>query len=385
MNDGAGGLSAEEISGKLKALASGLSTGAGIDGASVSISCLSRNLNPTLDLMAQVIKEPTFPEEEWKLAKPRYVTAIQAARKDPTRIAGRVDGRLIYGDTYRGKIMMEADYEALTTADFKKFHATYVGPANAIILVGGAISADEAVAALEPRFGSWKPPGIQSPTVEVSPVPIDKPMLYFVDKPGASQSVISARTVVGHRTDPDWYKFELGIDVLGGTFMSRLNMNLREDKGYTYGARCGSDNRFGPSVVACSASVQTAVTGAALVEMRKELLQVVGERPIEDSELIYMKDSLINGYAGRFETPGALLGEQETIWRFGLPENLPDTYLPSIRAVDTKGAQAALVAWWKPERTIWLVVGDKSKILTEVQSFGLPIVELDADGKRIGG
>lgn len=385
LNEGAGDLSAEDISKQLKKLASDLSTRGGADGGSVSISTLKRNLAPTLDLMALVLEEPTFPQDEWDILRKRYVAAVAQARKDPNRIASRVQGRLVWGDAYKGRIEMESDYEGLTVDSMKKWWAKYGGPQNAIVLVGGATTADEIVPLLEERLGDWKPDGIESPSVTPVPRPPETSTLYLVDKPGAAQSVVRVMNVVGTRTEPDWFQYDMGLDVLGGTFMSRLNMNLREDKAYTYGARCYTMNGYGPGIASCGASVKTDVTGPSLDEIRKELTRIRGDGVITEEEVVYMRDTTVNGYPKRFETPGAMLGEQVAIWRYGLPEDWPSTYLDKVKAVTRDQAQAALEERWNPDTEVWLVVGDKSVIGKDLEAFGLPIVEIDADGNPVGG
>lgn len=384
LDEGAGDLDSEEISRKLKAMASDLGARAGDDGASVSTSAMKRYLDPTLDLFALVVREPTFPKDEWGLLQTRYVTAIQNARKDPTAIAQRVQDVAFHGDTYRGRVAMESDYQGITPDDMRAWYAGNVGPKNGILLVGGDTTADEIVPLLEARLGDWDPEGVQPPPDVAPATSPEAEVLYLIDKPGAAQSVVQAMRVVGERTDEDWYPYNMAIDVFGGTFMSRLNMNLREDKGYTYGARCSTSTRYGPSVLRCSASVQTEVTGPSLDEMRKEFKEVLSDRPITDEELAYMKSTRINQYPARFETPGALLGEQETIWRYGLPEDWPERYLPAVEAVSVDAARTALASKMAQGQTAWLVVGDKATILPAVESFGLPIVELDADGKKLG-
>lgn len=385
MNEGAADMSAAELSRKLKALASDLSTSAGTDGASVSITTLKKNLAPTLDLMEAVVEQPTFPDEEWTIIQKRYVAAVQQARKDPNAIASRVQGRILYGDTYTGRIPMEAHYQGMTTDQMKAWYQRFVGPQNAIVLVGGDVTADEIVPLLEARLGDWKPEGVESPTASPTIDKPEAPTLYFVDKPGAAQSVIRVFNSVGEQTDGDWFAYDLGMDVLGGTFMSRVNMNLREDKGYTYGARCSTRIAYGDNYAACSAGVQTKFTGPSLSELRKELDQIRGDARIKPDEIDYFKSTAVNGYPRRFETPGALLGEQATMWRYDLPDDWPERYLPSIEAVSQEQAQKALEARWDPAAEIWLVVGDKSQVGDDLNAFGLPVVELDADGNRVGG
>lgn len=385
LDEGAGDLSSEDISRKLKALASDLRASAGTDGSSIRITAMRRNLEPTLDLMRLVVTEPTFPEEEWKILKTRYLASVKNARNDPSAIARRVADVPFFGHAYRGRVLLEEHIESLSPQVLREWYQSQVGPQNAILLVGGAITADEAVELLEPRFGQWSPSGIVSP----EPPPVagspEAETLFLVDKPGAAQSVISVRRVTGQRLDEDWFDYQLGMDVFGGTFMSRLNLNLREDKGYTYGARCSTTASYGPSILACGASVQTEVTGPSLVEFRKEFSEILGERPVTSEELAYMQSTRVNQYPARFETPSAQLGEEATIWRYDLPEDWSGRYLPGVQGVSVEGAQAALANRLTAGHAAWIVVGDKATILPALQEFGLPIVELDADGRPIGG
>ncbi|TVQ89412.1 MAG: insulinase family protein [Deltaproteobacteria bacterium] len=385
LDEGAGDLSSEDISRELKALASTLRASASTDGAQVGITAMRRNLEPTLDLMRKVVQEPTFPEEELSILKVRYLTAIKNARNDPSGLRSRIVDRPLFGDSYRGRILMEEHIEPLGPDDLRAWYSSQVGPSNAILLVGGAITPDEAVALLEPRFGAWAPEGVERPTAPSPANSPDQEAIYLVDKPGAAQSILDVRWVVGERTDDDWFPFKLGVDVLGGTFMSRLNLNLREDKGYTYGARCSTITGYGPAVLSCSASVQTEVTGPSLVEMRREFQEILDSRPITDEELSYMQRTLVNQYPGRFETPRAQLGEQESIWRYDLPEDWADRYLPGVKGVELESAQKALAERLRAGRPAWVVVGDKATILASLEEFGLPIIEFDADGRRIGG
>lgn len=384
LNEGAGDLNAAQIAKKLQTMASTLSTSGGADGGAVSISSLTKNLGETLDLLALVIEEPSFPEGDWELMQSRYVAGVESSRKDPVAISRRVQNRLLFGDQYRGRLPSEEHYQAIDTAKMKAWWAKYGGPENAVVLVGGATDADTVTELLEARLGDWKPEGIESPKAEVTTTPPEASTLYFVDKPGAAQSVVRAYNYVGTRTDADWFAYDLAIDVLGGSFMSRLNLNLREDKAYTYGARCGTILGYGTGIVSCGASVKTDVTGPSLTEMRKELDMIRGDKPITADELAYMQGASVNGYPKRFETPSALLGEQVTIWRYDLPVDWPSTYLDNIKSVSLEQAQAALASRWNSDQEIWLVVGDKAVIGEDVKAFGLPIVEIDANGDVVG-
>ena len=384
MNEGAGSRSSEDISRELKAMASSVSANAGSDGASVSASGIKRNIEPTLDIWADMIKSPTFPTKEWDIKKPQWLAKLKNARKAPSSIAGRVYNNLIYGDTYRGRIQMEADYNRIQTKDMKTFHNNWIGPANAIIIAGGDITADELVPMLEARLGSWAPKRVKSPEINVETSMSDTARIYFVDSPDAAQSILRTLTRIENRTHEDYFSMKMAIQILGGSFMSRVNMNLREDKGYSYGARCYDVHRYGPSIGMCNTSVQTAVTIPAMNELKKELTEFVGDRPGTEKEMTYMKSSLINQYPAKFETTGSLLNEQVMIWRYGLPEDWSERFLPGIENASLKTSNEAFANQWPIDRTIWLVVGDKATIWDDLQGFGLEIIEIDTDGKPLG-
>lgn len=384
MNEGAAYRSSEDISRDLKALASSVYASAGADGASVSASGIKRNLEATLDIWADVVRLPTFPQKEWEIKRPQWLAQLKNARKAPSSIANRVYNHLIYGDTYRGRIPMEADYNGISPKDMGAFHKRWVGPSNAIIIAGGDITADELVPMLEARLGSWNPKGVKTPTQDISASMSDTSVMYFVDSPGAAQSILRPITLIDSRTAEDYFDMKMAMDILGGTFMSRVNMNLREDKGYSYGARCFDAHRFGPSIGMCNTSVQTAVTGPALSELKKELAEFVSTRPANGDELSYMKSSLVNKYPAKFETTSAMLNEQVMIWRYGLPEDWSETYLPKIESTELEGVNQAFKNQWSLDKTIWLVVGDKETIWGDLEGFGLEIIEIDVDGHRVG-
>jgi len=381
LNEGAGGLSAEAIGRTLTTLGSSLGTYADYDGGAVTTSGIVRNLEPTLDLFTAVLREPDFPEDDWELVRKRRLAQLRSDRESPDAIARDVFRELLYGDAYRGRPTTEASLRNITTADMRDWYKAHIGPQNLTLLVGGDVNATTLLPLLEARLASWSTPDLQTPPPSGAAILPKKEAIYLVDKPGAAQSVLRAGTVVGQRTDDDWFDFSMGSLVLGGAFSARMNMNLREDKGYTYGARCGAlADVYGPALWYCGASVQTAVTAPALSEMRREILEIRGDRPVTPEELAYFQSYEVNGYPADHEEVDALLGEQETMWRYGLPGDWPDRFLPGVQAVTTESANQALQRHILPDHLLWLVVGDRATVLPELQALGLPIVELNRDG-----
>lgn len=383
MNEGAGELSAEDISRALKRLGSSLSTGADDDGASVSASGMKRNLEPTLDLMAKVLLNPTFPAADWDVRKAQRIADLAASKEDPTGIASRVTPHLVYGNAYRGRMVTEASYNALTLDDMRAFHRSQLGPQNAMIIVGGDLSADEVLPLLESRLAGWKSeaPAVSAPVATL--IKTEKPTMYLVDKPGAAQSVIRAFQPAPTRQDGDFYAMVVANEAFGGAFTARINMNLREDKGYTYGARCSSAHRYGPSVWSCGASVQTAVTAPSIIEVQKEVTAALSDRPLTNDEISFYRQSIERSFPGKFESTGAILGEKASAWQYGLPDNWTDRYLLGIQSVTAETANAAFKRWVSPAQLNWVVVGDLAVIRPDLDKLGFQLIEVDRDGQPI--
>jgi zinc protease len=382
MNDGAGGLSAEELSKRLRLLGSRVNSSAYIDGAVISAAGQKAALAETLDLWASVVLKPDFPAKDWEILQKQRLAELRASREDPSKIAQRVTPRVLYGETYRGRLVTEASLGAITPDDMRSFQQRFLGPENAILVVGGDLGADEIVPLLEARLGAWKPT-VESPSPDPRLLPVDRAVTYLVDKPGAAQSVIRAVLPAGKQTDPDYFALLVGNEAFGGSFMGRVNMKLREEKGYTYGAYCSLSYTHGPGLWACGAGVETSVTGPALTELRALIDAVTADAPLAADEVAYHQKGLVQGYPARFEVTEAILDVRSDIWQYGLPEDWAERFVPEVKTVTTESANAALRARVDPKKLTWIVVGDAAKIRADVEAFGLPVVELDRDGRPV--
>ena len=382
LNEGTDGHDAIALSTALRSLGSSLGTRAHLDSSSVSCSGLTKNLEPTLDLLAEVVLQPTFPAEEWERLEKQTLQAIEASRKDPSDISGRVFDALLYGDAYDGRFRTADSIEGLDVGQMEAWYGQHFTAANSIVLVGGDVTMEQVLPLLEARFGSWEAgeplerPGfsVEQPTETV---------LYVVHKQDAAQSVIRAGRFVPGRTDEAWNDLYIGNTVFGGMFTSRLNMNLREDKGWTYGARSGIWHGYGASGWNASTSVVADQTAPAVSEILAELAAVAGDRPLSSDEVAFMKSSRIRGYPARFEGVGATLDSEKDTWLYGLPEDFADTYLARMEAVTPEGAQAALSEHIATQPMTLLVVGDLEKNREGLAALGLPMVELDVEANRI--
>lgn len=371
----------------------------------IRASGLSRNLEPLLDLWAEVITSPIYPEGELNLWKTRQKADIARTDRDPGRIASRTFWHLVYGDGYIGRIETAATLDALTVDDLVATHQERLGPHNALVLVGGDVTRADILPLLEQRLGSWQPTDVQVAPVEPGQRKIRTPTLFLIDHPGATQSHIRVGHTIPPRTDPAYFPLLVANQAFGGAFTSRLNLNLREDKGYTYGASCWLVHLHGNGQFGCSTSVRTDVTGPALQEMAREMQAVLGDRPLSEEEIARAKESLIRQWPMQQETVGAKLDTEVEMWRYGLPEDWQLTYVENLAAVGPEAANQALKDALAAGRTLhmpgaatpsgqgdpdlsvaggfWLVVGDASKIREDLEPLGLPIVVLDAYAQPI--
>ncbi len=383
MNEGAGDLDAAAFSRALQRLAGSVDTSANGDTAVVSASGIRRNIEPVLDLWASALLAPAFAGADWDRVRKLRTQDLALAQDDPSDVARAVWGRLVWGDGYLGRDPSPETLAAIEVADMVATHGRYIGPDNAVIVVGGDVDADEILPLLEARIGTWAPEGIERTEPDPTQLPVAAETIYFVDNPGASQSVLRSGHTLPDRLDPGHFARKVANQPFGRAFTGRLNMNLREDKGYTYGARCFDVHWEDLGQFICSSSVRSDVTGASLVEMRTELQGVLGDRPLTDDEIATARASLIQGYPGNFETTDTLLDEVVDIWLYGLPSDWITRYIDEIDAVDPETANASLRNAIFTESTFWLVVGDKSVVWASLEGIGLPIVELDRRGRPV--
>ena len=385
MNEGAGTLSAEALSAALRRLASDLGTSAGTDGAVVSLSSLKKNLEPSLDLLALVVQQPTFSKTEWALLQKQRIADLRTELEDPAAIARRAFPRVLYGDTYLGHTATEASYQAMTAAELKGWAQAHLRPDRAMVLVGGDITLAEVQPMLEARLGGWKASG-KAPTATPDTSTLKAPAqttVFLIDKPGASQSVLRLAVPVGNLTDPDMPSFDLANTAVGGLFSARINMNLREDKGYTYGARSFVQSGYGRAIWAMSTSVRADATVDALKETLRELSESRTSRPVTAAELEYMRGNALGTFPLDYETPGDYLDGLVSVWRYGLPENWIPSGPDRVRAVTLDSANAAWQKHLDTDHLAILVVGDAASHRAGLAGLGFPVVELDRDGNPL--
>lgn len=371
--------SATDISRLVRATGGSLSTGANNSYAYASVSGPTRNLDALVELWADVLLNPAFPEDEWDMFRARRLAGLRAAAENPTAIASKVASRILWGDSPFGRATTEASTAATSISDLRSFHSTYTAPNNAVLFVGGDVDLNALVPKLEAALAGWEP-GASPERPSPEPQTFQAATMYVVDKPGAAQSVVRTILPMGPHGAEDHFALDLGTTAIGGAFTARLNMNLREDKGYTYGARCGISYGYGPGVFECSTSVNTPVTGPALAETRAELTDPLSSRPITEDEIAYFRGYRSGSFQLGFETPDQLLARWREIWVYDRPAGWLTQQVPGWQSVTLAEAQQAYSRWFDPSRLAWLVVGDLSQIGDDLIDFGLPVVHLDRDG-----
>ncbi len=388
INDGTGKRSAEDIANQLQSIGANLGSNAGWDFANVSLQTLTKNLDPALDIFADVITNASFPEKEVETFRQRSLVGLRQRRDNPNAIANVAFSKLLYGVKHPyGKSLGgdEASIRAMTKAELEKFHSEYYRPNNSTLIVVGDTDSKTLLPKLEKAFALWKPGEIPKQSAPGAGS-FDAPGIYIVDKPGAAQSVLSIGQIGVDRSNPDYFSLLVMNSILGGQFSSRVNMNLREEKGYTYGARTAWSFRRGAGPFEASADVQTAVTKESVMEFLKELYGIRGGIPVSQEELDYNKQSLIRRYPAGFETNGQIANQLSNLVVFGLPDSYFNNYIGSIQAVTLQDINRVANKYLNPEKMAILVVGDKNVIepgLKEIPEWGGKIHYLDTDGNPV--
>ena len=375
LDEGTTGRNALEIAGEAKRLAASLGTNSFFDGSGVNLNVLKRNLGPALDLMADVVMNPTFPDEELERQRRIYLGRIQQEAKQPQQAAFKSFLRLLYGaDHPYGQPFTgsgtTAAIQAITREDLTSYYESHYLPSNAALIMVGDVTPAEARRATTAAFGGW-----QGGTVAASEAPSAEPIsgtgIYIVDRPGAPQSVVVVGNVAIRRSDPDYVAFEVMNNAFGGKFASRINLNLREDKGYSYGARAIFIPTRGDGPYLVFAPVQSQSTKESVVEIVKELRELVGSRPITAEELAEAQGNLIKGFPQQFETVGGVATQLAEIIRYGLPNDEWVRRLESIQNVTAEEATRAGSDRIDPEDLLIVVVGDREQIEPGLRELGL--------------
>jgi len=390
LDEGTAQRSALEISEELAGLGAQLSAGSDLDVSTVSLSALRENLAASLDVFADVVLEPVFDPGELERLRAQQLAAIQREKVTPQTMGLRVLPKLIYGEDHAYGIPFtgsgdEASVASITRADLVRFHETWFVPGNATLVVVGDTSLEEIVPLLEARFGSWSGPA--PPPKNLARVePWDGTRVFVVDRPGSVQSIVLGGQLAPPKRNDDEIAFEAVNQVLGGSFSARINMNLREDKHWAYGAFSFVRDARGQRPFVVYAPVQSDKTVPALAELQRELLEISGGQPPTAEELARAKDKETLTLPGRWETAGAVADTVAQMVRFGFPDDYWIRYPRRMRALELPEVARVARERIQPERVTWVVVGDRTLFEAELRALGLgPLSFIDADGNPIPG
>ena len=388
MDEGTTRRNAIQISDELAQLGANLSTGSRLDVSSVSLEALKENLDPSLAVYADVVLHPSFPRQDFERLKKQRLAQIQQEKADPVGLALRVFPGLLYGpghayaNPWTGSGTEESTGR-LKREDLIRFHDTWFKPNHATMVVVGATTMAEIRPRLERLFAGWKPgdvPAKSIATVEQQP----RPLVYLMDRPGSLQSVIIAGNLAPPKANPNEVAIQTMNGVLGSDFSSRVNMNLREDKHWAYGAYTFFRDARGQRPFIAYAPVQTDKTKEAVVELDKELRGIVKDRPIEPAELSRAQASLTLTLPGSWETMGALSGAITDILSYGLDDRYYDTFAQKVRSQTIQSLTQVAADVVHPDQLIWVIVGDRSKIEPGIRELKLGEIRLiDSNGKPL--
>lgn len=383
LDEGAGTRDAATLQAELAYLGASLQTGADWDRVFVALKVPVRSLGPALDLLADVVRRPTFSAIEVRRQRDLRLAAILQQRDQPNALADLAFNAIVFpaGHPYHhGAAGDSASIAALDSAAVRAFYRRAIAPANARFVVVGDITDADVRTQLQQRFGDWRAdaPVAAAPPITVSPLRQATTRVYFVDKPGAAQSVISIGWPGVDRLSPDYAPLMVMNTLLGASFTSRLNMNLREDKGYTYGASSRFIFRRAPGPFVASAAVRTNVTDSSLVEFFREL-RGVRDRPVPNDELQRAKAYVELALPGSLESTTQVANTIAQLALFDLPLAQLSDYARKVRAVTADDVQRVARRYLTPDQATVVVVGDITKVRSPVETLALgEITVLDA-------
>ncbi len=389
LDDGTAQRSALEFAEAVDFLGASLTASAADEQTLVSLLTLSKHLDSALTLMGEMVTQPAFRPEEVERERKSRLQSLKQQRDLPAVVAGQLFNRMVYGGQHpygRPLPGTIASVESIAVDDLRGFYERYYRPNNGVLIVVGDVDPKTLLPGLEHAFGSWKAQPVPADAGGAPPRPPDRGVaVYLVDKPGAAQSEIR----IGHAgtartTSPDYYALLVMNTVLGGLFTSRINLNLRERRGYTYGARSAWSFRRGDGPFVASAGVFTAKSDSAITEFLRELGDIRGPRPASVEEVELAKNALVRSHPRRLETNDGVAGVLAELALFGLPESEISELNTRVAAVTPDEATRVAEKYISPENFSVVVVGDLAKIRPGIEALQLgPVKVLDPDGKEI--
>ena len=390
LEEGTSSRSSQEIADEFEFLGTSLGANAGREWTVLTTQALTKHWPRALELVSDVAMNPTFPEDDFSRVRTERLTSLRRMRDDPTALAGRVGPALLYGARSRYGHPISGDdrsIERFSRGDLEAHFRRGFGPAGATLIVAGDVSANEAAARADEQLGAWTSNGTKKSSGErrgeEEAAPPTGTTLYLLDKPGAAQSIIRVGHVGPQRKNADYFALTLFNHVFGGQFTARLNMNLREDKGYSYGYRSWIEWHSRSSLILAGGGVQTAVTRESIEETLREFDLIRSGRPVEKEEFEAAKSSMLQQFPLSFETAGQFQEQMGTVVAFDLPDDYYQTFEQNIEAVSLDDVRRVSTERIQSENLTLLVVGDRETIETGLEELGLPIRHVDHDAIEV--
>ncbi|MGE4064809.1 MAG: M16 family metallopeptidase [Rhodospirillaceae bacterium] len=384
LDEGTASRTGLEISDALRGLGAELAVASDEERVTLSLSTLTPTLDPALALFADVTLNPAFRAEDIARVRKQAIVRVEADRRSPASAANRAMRALLFGAAHPyGRLSTEESLAAFTAEHARAYHKRWFTPENATLVVVGDTTLAEIRPKIEKAFAGWS--GRAPARTRIADAGAAKPGLYLIDRPGSPQSYILGATPAPRWNAEDEMAITLLNDAFGGTFTSRLNMNLREGKGWSYGVRSGVmlDGR-GPRLYQMIAPVQTDKTADSIAELRREFTELASVRPVSAEELAQVKNDTTLALPGRWETLSAVGSAIDTMVYRGLPDDYWTTLADRINATGAEELTKAAAQVVKPQDVVWVVVGDRAKIEPELAKKGWGAVTvIDADGSVV--
>jgi predicted Zn-dependent peptidase len=382
LSEGTNSKTGDQLSDALQLLGTGLNIGVGAEEGSIGFVSTTKNFDATLAILADEMLNSTFPAEALDRLRGRTLVGLTQAKDQPVVVGAQVFNKIIYGDAHPyGQRATETSIKAITRDDVVAFAKSYYQPGRALITVVGDITPAQAKAAVEKGLTAWAKAG-DKPSFDYPKLPELQPAkIYLVDKPGAAQSVFNIGLPGPPRNTPDYFALQVLNTILGGQFQSRLNANIREQKGYSYGVNSGFGYGKGPGAFRAGGSIFSAKTDAALIEFMKELKGIVGEKPVTDEELKTAKDSLIQGLPQRFASVSSINNAITSLVTQGLPDDYYQQYAKNVSAVTKDDVLRVAKQYIDLNHLAIVIVGDRSQVEAALKATNIaPITYIDIEG-----
>ena len=378
LDEGAGGMTGQQIAEAGERLGAGIGSGGSADRSSVSMSALSANVDPSLDLLATIVQHPDFNQTDIDRLRSQTLTGIAQSQKDPNSMAARALPALLYGANHpyaSTGIGDAAAVTAITRDDLVGFQQRWLRPDNMKIFVVSSLPLAQLMPKLEARFGTWAAPAVTKgvKTFTVPPPRATSQKIVLIDRPASPQSIILGGQLTQIDPRSNIIPVSSASEALGGNFLSRINMDLRETKGWSYGVRSSVNYSVNASPYIVNAPVQADRTGDSLKALNDDIGEYLGTKGITEEELARAVSSNVQALPGRFETSNSVLAAMMNNDLYGRPDNyyelLGDRYRGLTRASTDQALRSAL----DPKGFVWVVVGDAAKVRPQLDKLGIPI------------